>query len=188
MTPLALLLALSAADPAPLKVEAKTPDATTMKKRAGDAVKGYYKSLIAADYDAAATFLRSDAVEPVRQELAKQIEAASPAQQKATLEMFGVADVAALKALPYTKFFAAYARSKYGLQMQQLARKDLAASIALTDTKCAVAEKKCAVKFTLSLTAEGKPAQVAQEMLASDVEGRWLLGFAPPPRDDGHGH
>jgi hypothetical protein len=182
MKSLALLVALAAADPSPpLQTTAPAAPEAMMKKRAGDAVKGYYKALIAADYDAAATFLKSDAVEPVRAELAKQIEAAAPAQQKATLEMFGVADVAALRALPYTKFFAAYARSKYGLQMQQLARKDLGAAVVVDDTKCTIAEKKCAVSFTLTLTAEGKPAKVPQQMLASDVEGRWLLGFSTTP-------
>lgn len=186
MKALAVALAFAAADPAPAPLKLEKPvaaqgDEATMKKRATDAVSGYYKALIAADYDAAATFLRPDAIEPIRQSLVAQIDAAKPAQQKATLQIFGVQDTAALRAMPTTKFFAAFARSQYGLSLQHLARKELEARITVKEARCTVAEKKCGVDFALHVKApDGKPAEVPQQMIASELEGRWLLGFAPP--------
>ncbi len=168
---------------APAKAVAPA-DAALMKKRATDAVTGYYKALIAGDYDAAATFLRDDTIEPVRQSLVKQAEAASQKQQEATSEALGAKSLGEVKAMPATKFFAAFARSSYGTSIQQLAQPELAARVAIDDVECEAAARRCVVKFQVGgKDKDGKVAMVPQTMQASNVDGRWMLGFgaAPPP-------
>jgi hypothetical protein len=193
MKRIALALLVSAVAPAhadepKLTTKVAAPAAPTaadqaqMKKRATDAVNGYYKALIAGDYDAAATFLRDDAIEPVRAGLLQQLQTGSPKQQQATFEALGTGSLAELKAMPATKFFAAFARSSYGTSLQTLANKELAARVAIDDAECDTAARRCVVKFKVGgKDKDGKLQMLDQTMLASNVDGRWMLGFAPPP-------
>lgn len=172
--------AQKAADKDELKLKAPVTrqlDPELKKKRARDAVNGYYSALIAGQYDQAGSFAHPDAIEPVRKKLLELIMKAPAAKRASTLKNLGAPDVASLQSLTTAQFFNSYVRSTYAKNLQVLADPARKAYIKIVNVRCDPSKSICEVTFDLYQTLNnGKEVHGTNNVRVADVDGRWLVG------------
>lgn len=143
--------------------------------------RGYYKALIAGDYERAASFLHPDAIEPSRAALIESLEKGGEGQTKATLAAIGVPDMNTLRTMPAERFFVVYARSPMGKGVQLL--NGLAVRVVLEPPRCDEATQSCQVRLKLKgETPKGDEIDRPNIVYVVNKSGRFLLQHTPVKR------
>lgn len=192
---LAALPVLAEGAPTDLKVDASAvksdkapPKPVTredMIKRSGEVTRGYYNALIKGDFEVAASFVHPGTVEPLRKTLTDEVEKAPPAKQKGTLDALGVPDLNTLRTMPAGKFFAAYAKSSYGIGLRALSSPEYQALRPSVEDQTCIPEKRfCRVTVRIKgkKKSGGELAQVSvvNHVFVVESGGRWLVNDKPP--------
>jgi hypothetical protein len=189
-SPLALAGPAAAEDAAPkVEVQRETlgipgakraaPSRADMIEQTRRVTRGYYEALKQAKYDEAAGFLHPATLEPLRDALLKQVEAAPPNEKKAMLKALGAADESRLRTMPLHELYVAWAKSPYCKGVQVLAQMDL--SVVLGTPTCKVEDRICQVQVTLKgLDEQGQIKKAPSDVWVLEDQGRWLLTVNPP--------
>lgn len=149
-------------------------------KRAEEAVRGYYKALVERDYASASGFVHPLFVKPLRERFMKDLQAATPAQQKATLKTMGLSAKEQLTALTPAKFFQVFAGSKYGKGLHQLSDPAAKTRVSTTKTTCRDDIAYCSVDVRLDSLGVKGPQINEFPVSAMPRGGFWLIGSPEP--------
>lgn len=158
-----------------------TPPYAKMADASRDVTRGYYKALIAAKYDEAASFLHPSAIEPLRARVVEDLEKGPEKKTQNTLAALGIKDLASLRAMSLDDFYVHWAKSPYGQGVQVLSKKELAVDVVLEPPSCSQQRRTCEVNLKLrGLNEKGEKMESPSTVWVVEHEGRWLLTLKPP--------